>query len=332
VDLLLRHFWVVLLAFAVANAFRQRRRVRERVREDPSLEPGTRRSFVRSLVFGSLPWLVMGLGIVVGGVEGVQDYLHPRRVNPWVLLFWGTTLLLWAWGVVWVFFLGGAQKLVDHPELGYFPVRKPGHVKAYAVAGSIIGIVVVLVVFGVDLSVDLFSGGTADGYRTVFVVYDGFWKVVGIALLFMGIGVGTLIASIVRLRRQRAQAEPVEPKKRWNARFLLVWSILWLGGGGTAFALNLRESYRLVRAYAEGRTHIAEGTVRVLREQPEGGHAPGDRVAIGGTELTIDYFSLSPAYTKTIAHGGVLREGVHVRVWHHEGNILRVDVAEARSP
>jgi hypothetical protein len=71
-----------------------------------------------------------------------------------------------------------------------------------------------------------------------------------------------------------------------------------------------------------------EGPVHVFSKQPEGGHARGDRILINGVRLGVDFFSSTPAYKQTIAHGGALREGVHARVWHCDGLILRADIRQ----
>ena len=327
-EIVFRHFWVALLVGAVIHIVRWRRAADGRIQEDPRLRAGYDRLFVGAMIFGCTPWLVMGVGILVGEVDKVHDYLRPAHGNPWVLLWFLVIFALLALWLCWIFLLGGARKLAEHPGLLGSSFNKPWHVKAFVVGSTIASLTAVLIMFGVDMSVDFWSGRTEGGYRTVFVVFDGFWRVVGRALLFIAIGVGTLIGSLIWLRRQRQQAAPVEPKKKWGPRFLFVWSILWLGGCGTAFALNIAGSYELVRAYRDGQAQVAEGAVRVLREQPEGGHAKGDLVEIDGTELVVNYFRVTPSYKQTIAHGGVLREGVHARVWHFDGKILRIDLRD----
>lgn len=87
-----------------------------------------------------------------------------------------------------------------------------------------------------------------------------------------------------------------------------------------------------MRVYEEAEAPVAEGVVHVRREQPAEGHAEGDLVEIDGVELTVNRFTLTPGYVKTIAHGGVLREGALVRVWHYEGGILRVDLRVDEAP
>lgn len=77
-----------------------------------------------------------------------------------------------------------------------------------------------------------------------------------------------------------------------------------------------------------GKTKTVEGKVHVLREQPEGGDAPGDKVEIGGKTFELNYFHDAPGYNVTISHGGDLREGVFVRIHHYRGYILKIEMYE----
>jgi hypothetical protein len=82
----------------------------------------------------------------------------------------------------------------------------------------------------------------------------------------------------------------------------------------------------LVDAYKQQRYEIAEGDVKVLHSQPATGHTKGDVIRVGGAQFEINYFYATPAYHNTIAHGGVLKESTRVRLYHYNGEILRVDV------
>jgi hypothetical protein len=229
-------------------------------------------------------------------------------------------LLLW-----WILARGGAQAIVDHPGLFNIPLTKPKYVKLLACASVLFCTVAVVAMFrnGQPL-VPYWTSQTGD-YTTVFTVYDGFWRVLGIALVFLAIGTAALVIAITWIRSLRNA-------KRWNSKegfkpgFLLVWSIIWLLAAVPGFGINIWRSYPLVCAYKDGTAQVVEGSVHVIRKQPEGGHASGDLIEINGVRFDVNFFSLTPAYKQTIAHGGSLREGVQARVWHYDGWILRVDI------
>lgn len=50
------------------------------------------------------------------------------------------------------------------------------------------------------------------------------------------------------------------------------------------------------------------------------------RIAIGEREFEIDYWRQTPGYNLTIAHGGVLRDGVHARLTYDRGVLLKVEL------
>lgn len=145
------------------------------------------------------------------------------------------------------------------------------------------------------------------------------------ALFGVGGGIVALAASVGAVRWLRHRHGPPNPVIRLGAFF--VFGTLMSLLGWLLFLPHYKETQAMVDAYREGNYRVSEGRVTVLRKQPWGGHAAGDLIRINdGTELEVDYFSGRIGYQDTIAHGGVLREGVHARVYHHAGVILRVDV------
>jgi len=322
---LIDYIWIGFIAVTVITAVAWWWRGRKHVAQRPELAKGYRRLIRAFVLWANLPWVVMGLGLTVGGVKSVGAYLEPSEANPWVVACYLSIIVLWALSLWWVFRRGGAQQLVDHPGLLSFSPKKPEHVKLIAVGGVIVGLTAIVFLFFDGMLPYWTSRG--DGYTTVFIVYDGFWRVVALALFMVAIGVVGLIFSIPWFRRAYVPRW-WHDKEASKPAFLLILSVLWLSVTLFAFSLNIRHSYRLVSAYAGDEAQIVEGPVHVLRKQPEGGHAPGDLVEIDGVQLVVEYFRITPAYKKTIEHGGVLSEGTYARVWHYEGKVLRVDVRQ----
>ncbi len=255
----------------------------------------------------------------------------PSLSQPWVVAWYVLAVCMVAVSLGWVFLRGGAKAIADHPVPGFLPLTTPRRVKLAAVGGAVSVAVGMGLAMKGGAPLPYWATRTGDGYRTVFVVYDGFWRTVGLGLLFLSVGVAALVVAITWIRRLRIP-------RWWNSRqagkpsFLLVWSVIWLLGTAIGFSLNFAKSYALLRTYSDGTAQVVEGTVHVLREQPAEGHAPGDLVEVNGTELEVDRFVVTPAYTRTIAYGGALREGARVRVWHHEGKVLRVDIPPEGRP
>lgn len=41
-----------------------------------------------------------------------------------------------------------------------------------------------------------------------------------------------------------------------------------------------------------------------------------------------NFYDSKPGYTKTISHGGGLKDGVYARVFYHDSDIIRIDIAQ----
>jgi hypothetical protein len=60
-----------------------------------------------------VPWLVMGWGVEIGGIPSIWYYFRPQDHNPFVMAWFGTIVLLTVYFAFWVFFLGGAERVVS---------------------------------------------------------------------------------------------------------------------------------------------------------------------------------------------------------------------------
>ncbi len=141
-----RHGWVLFVLVTCLNGAIWWYRARRRIAETPELEPGYRRLIRGWLIYGNIPWLVMGLGILVGGVPTIWHFFNARN-GPFVLAWYVSVVVLWVLSVYWLFFRGGAEALVAHPGLFRSPVQSPRAVKAYfllALAGGITGLLMML--------------------------------------------------------------------------------------------------------------------------------------------------------------------------------------------
>lgn len=317
----MNHFWIVLIGVTTVNALIWWHRAQEHISRKPEALRSYKRLIRGLLIWGNIPWVVMGLGSVLGGTT-MQDYLEPRGAKLWVLAWYAEVILSWVLLLWWVFTRGGARVLVDHPGLLNIPLSRPWHAKALASGSVLVGIAAVITIFSQGTAVPFWTSyaSQGDGYTTVFVIDEGFWRVVALAAGYVAIGVIGFCVAIVWIPRAKDKAGQIKPV------FILVWSILWLSLAGLGFSANLWQSYKLLSAYRDGRAHVTEGIVQVLREQPFDGHAKGDLVQINTVQLEVDYFTVSPAYKQTIARGGELRQGRQVRVWHCNGKVLRLDL------
>jgi hypothetical protein len=109
-----RHVWIAFLAVNSANAGIGWLRGRKHRQRDPSLSEGYRTLALGELFWGSIPWLVMGAGLEVGGLTP-ERYFDPTRGDPWVSAWFASVIGLWLVSGYWTFLRGGAEQLVRHP-------------------------------------------------------------------------------------------------------------------------------------------------------------------------------------------------------------------------
>jgi hypothetical protein len=144
-----RHAWVLFILFQCVQGAIWWRRAQPRIAQNPELREGYCRLIRSWLIYGNLPWLVMGAGILSGAVPSTMHYFNPRN-GPFVIAFYVTVVALWIATFNWMFFHGGAEALVKYPGLLNLP-KRPWAVKAVKVyfllclAGGVVGLSVMII-------------------------------------------------------------------------------------------------------------------------------------------------------------------------------------------
>src|SRR4029079_10166528 len=114
VELIIRHACLLVIVVTCANGAVWWVRGKKEIASHPQLERGYRYLVRRWLVYGNVPWVVMGGGILFGGVPSVSHYLNRR--NGACVIAWCVTVAALSFGAVyWVFFRQGGEALVRHP-------------------------------------------------------------------------------------------------------------------------------------------------------------------------------------------------------------------------
>jgi hypothetical protein len=158
-------------------------------------------------------------------------------------------------------------------------------------------------------------------FVTVFEITRGSNGVFADEVFRFMVGISALIGGVISLiskwrnNRLKSWLGPV---------FVTACGLYWLYLHNFPYVLG--HINNLVRAYRDGQYEVVEGQVQVLHEQPATGHTKGDIITVNGKQFEVNYFYVTPAYRKTLAHGGVLGGGTYVRIYYHNGEILRVDI------
>jgi ABC-type nickel/cobalt efflux system permease component RcnA len=90
----------------------------------------------------------------------------------------------------------------------------------------------------------------------------------------------------------------------------------------------LREFRHVRRASTSSSIRIREGVVREFRPGDLGGHLDEQWVLVNRTERHAYRYResvVTPGYRKPRPNGGFIREGLRVRVWDLDGNLMRID-------
>ena len=112
-----RHLWLLFIVVGVINLVSVWRNLQGLIAQRPDLAQGYRRYFLGVAVFLTLPWLIMGVGIEVGGVPNLFGFLSLRDRNPYVIAFHAALTAMLVLTCYWVFLRRGAEFLVEHPGL-----------------------------------------------------------------------------------------------------------------------------------------------------------------------------------------------------------------------
>lgn len=159
-DLFARYFWLLALVITAINvsvywrnAYRQS--AREHMAQHPEQARGYHQFLIGFFIANVLVWSVMGFGIVVGDVPNLFAFFDPSAGNPYVLAWHAVLVSLWLVGGVWIFVLGGAQFIVDHPGLINLNVSKPVFVKLWFGVGILGGVFAEILMWTQDSSLTL---------------------------------------------------------------------------------------------------------------------------------------------------------------------------------
>ncbi len=137
------YFWGLAIGVTIFNAFYLKLRSQKIIAAQPELREGYDNLFKGYLTFMNVPWVVMGIGVLFGGVPGTS-YFRPRDGIIFVLAFHTSIVILWMLAIWWLYFNGGAESLVKYPGVFNQDIKSPVLVKIYsgiALAGGILGMI-----------------------------------------------------------------------------------------------------------------------------------------------------------------------------------------------
>ena len=116
-EILYEDTWIMFIAVTVFNALILKFRSKKYISENPALEEGYDKYIKGILFYGNIPWVIIMIGNISGMTHSTFDYFNPRSMNPIVLIFHFSIIVLWILSVRWIYFRNGAEFIETHPGL-----------------------------------------------------------------------------------------------------------------------------------------------------------------------------------------------------------------------
>jgi len=146
-EIIFKYGWILLIAVTTANGFYFRARSKKYIVENPALKEGYDKIIKGWFLYANIPWLIMAIGDLTGITDGIWAYFNPKSMNPMVLIFHLSVVVLWILGSNWIYLKGGAEFLASHPGIISFSgfgnkkdISSPAGIKLFWAIALISGI------------------------------------------------------------------------------------------------------------------------------------------------------------------------------------------------
>lgn len=116
-EIVFKFAWILFILVTIINIFILKKHLQVYIDEKPEREKGYNLIIKNFLIFGLIPWIIMGLGNLSGLTSSVFDYFRPADMKPIVLILHAFVIIIWLALIRFVFFKNGAAFLADHPGI-----------------------------------------------------------------------------------------------------------------------------------------------------------------------------------------------------------------------
>lgn len=115
--IIFEYIWVFFVLAPLINGAMLHYRSKKYIKLNPELEEGYKK-YIRNFVFySSIPWVIVMIGEISGLTNSMTEYMNPKAMNPIVLIFHASIVILWILSAWWVYFQDGAEFIENHPGL-----------------------------------------------------------------------------------------------------------------------------------------------------------------------------------------------------------------------
>lgn len=112
-----KNFWILAMFVNVINTIIIKIRTKKDSIGNPELEEGYNIALKQFVIFGNIPWIIMGIGISFNLTKNVFEYFRPRDLNPIVIAFHISILIIIILSGYWIYLKDGAEFLEKHKKL-----------------------------------------------------------------------------------------------------------------------------------------------------------------------------------------------------------------------
>jgi hypothetical protein len=116
-EFIIKHGWILFILVTLLNGIILKFRANKYIKQNPELKEGYDNYFKGWIIFGSIPWTIMGIGDLTGMTNNIFEFFAPRMMNPIVLFFHFSIIGLYVLMTWWIYFKGGAEFMANHPGL-----------------------------------------------------------------------------------------------------------------------------------------------------------------------------------------------------------------------
>ncbi|MBN2436833.1 MAG: hypothetical protein JXK07_16350 [Spirochaetes bacterium] len=111
------NFWLFFIIAASITGINFKIKSKKYIKDNPELKSGYNKMFTGWMVFGNIPWIIVGIGSIGNYTKNIFDYFNPKNLNPFVLIFYISIIFIWVLSVYWIYFKNGAEFIEKHPGL-----------------------------------------------------------------------------------------------------------------------------------------------------------------------------------------------------------------------
>jgi hypothetical protein len=158
------------------------------------------------------------------------------------------------------------------------------------------------------MSYDVIFDLAQEGYRTWW------FPAHGLVLMVCGLG-------LVKFRARLPAHGPAWVNRYFPFVFLTFMTLWTLGAIWSTYT----EYMTLTAALRAGNVQIVEGMVSAFSPQPKEGKR-NESFCVAGRCFFYSAFNVTNAYNRTATNGGVIKDGLFVRIHHVDGRIVRLEI------